>query len=55
MKPTFVIFIETIEGDIIEAFTWCRGKAEGIARAKKEAVEFGHNAIRIWAKEVKNG
>jgi hypothetical protein len=53
MPPRFVIFIETISGEIIEAFTWCRDEASGIARAQKNAVEFGHGIpVRVWAEPI---
>lgn len=52
MKPTFIIFVETITGETIEAFTWCRDKASGIERARKEAPEFGVTPVRIWAEPV---
>lgn len=52
MKPTFIIFVETVTGDIIEAFTWCRDKASGISRAEKDAREFGVTPARIWAEPI---
>lgn len=52
MEPRFIIFIETVTGEIIEAFTWCRDANSGIERARREAPEFGHNAVRIWAEEI---
>jgi hypothetical protein len=50
--PRFVIFVETISGDIIRAFTWCRDEASGIARARRDAVDFGVTAVRIWAEPI---
>ncbi len=52
MEPRFIIFVETITGDIIEAFTWCRDEMSGIARARRDAREFGVTPLRIWAEPV---
>lgn len=53
LTPQFVIFIETAAGQIIRAFTWCRDEASGIARARREAVEFGHGyPARVWAERI---
>ena len=51
-KPTYIIYVETITGEVFEAFTWCRDKESGIARARQEAPEFGHNVVKIWAKPL---
>lgn len=55
MEPRFIIFVETVSGEIIKAFTWCKDAASGIERAKKDAVEFGVNTVRVWAESIKNG
>lgn len=52
LTPRFVIFVETITGDIIRAFTWCRDEASGIARGRRDAVEFGVTPVRVWAEPV---
>jgi hypothetical protein len=53
MIPQFVIFVETATGQIIRAFTWCRDEASGIARARRDCVEFGHgDPTRVWAERV---
>lgn len=53
MIPQFVIFVETAAGEIIRAFTWCRDEASGIARARRDSVEFGYGVpARIWAERV---
>lgn len=52
MEPRFVIFVETIAGEIIRAFTWCRDEASGIARARRDAVEFDVTPVRIWAEPI---
>lgn len=52
MEPRFVIFVETITGDIIRAFTWCRDEMSGIARARADAREFDVVPVRIWAEPV---
>lgn len=53
MEPTFIIFVETSTGEVIEAFTWCRGKEAGIARAEHDSKEFGITPVKIWAEPVK--
>lgn len=50
--PRFVIFVETVTGEIIRAFTWCRDELSGIERAKHDAKEFGVTPIRVWAEPV---
>lgn len=55
MEPRFVIFVETITGEVIRAFTWCRDKASGIERAKRDAKEFGVTPVNIWAEPVNEG
>lgn len=50
--PRFIIFVETITGDIIRAFTWCRDEASGIRRAEIQAREFDVVPARIWAEPV---
>jgi hypothetical protein len=52
MEPRFVIFVETVAGEIIRAFTWTRDLESGIARARREAAEFGFTPIRVWAQPV---
>lgn len=52
MKPQFIIFVETITGEVIEAFTWCRDKNSGILRAERDAREFGIAPVRIWAEKI---
>jgi hypothetical protein len=53
MEPRFVIYVETITGEIIRAFTWTRDEASGIARARRECVEFGYGVpVRVWAEPV---
>lgn len=55
MEPRFVIFVETITGEVIRAFTWCRDKASGIERAKRDAKEFGVTSVKIWAEPINEG
>ena len=55
MEPQFVIIVETVTGEIIRAFTWCRDKASGIERAKRDAKDFGFNPVNIWAEPIDNG
>lgn len=52
MTPRFVIFVETIAGEVIRAFTWTRDEASGIARARKDAVTFGVTPVRVWAERI---
>lgn len=53
MTPQFVIFVETAAGQIIRAFTWCRDEASGLARARRDCVEFGHGCpTRVWAEPI---
>jgi len=52
MEPQFVIFVETITGEVIRAFTWCRDEISGIARAKKDAELFGVTPIHVWAEAI---
>lgn len=52
MEPRFIIFVETVTGEIIRAFTWCRDEMSGIARARVDAREFGVTPVRIWAESV---
>lgn len=52
IKPRFIIFIETITGEIIRSFTWCHDKASGIDHARMYARKFGFTPIRIWAQPV---
>jgi hypothetical protein len=52
MTPQFIIFVETAAGQIISAFTWCRDEASGVARGRRDAVEFGHCPIRVWAQPI---
>ena len=53
LTPRFVIFVETVTGEIVRAFTWCRDEASGIARARRDAIEFGYGSpTRIWAEPI---
>jgi hypothetical protein len=53
MEPRFVIFVETAAGEIVRAFTWCRDEASGIARARKDCIEFGYGSpTRVWAENI---
>jgi hypothetical protein len=55
MEPRFVIFVETITGEIVRAFTWCRDRASGIERAKHDAKQFGVTPVNVWAESINNG
>lgn len=55
MEPQFVIFVETVTGEIIRAFTWCRDKASGIERAKRDAKELSVASVHVWAEPVNKG
>ena len=53
LTPRFVIFVETAAGQVIRAFTWCRDEASGLARARRDAVEFGYGSpTRVWAEPI---
>ena len=52
MEPRFIIFVETAAGEVIKAFTWCRDEISGIARARRDAKDFGVTPTRIWAQKV---
>lgn len=53
MAPQFVIFVETVTGEIIRAFTWCRDEASGLARARRDCVDFGYGyPTRVWAEPI---
>ena len=52
MEPRFIIFVETAAGEVIKAFTWCRDEMSGIARARRDAEDFGVKPARIWAQKV---
>jgi hypothetical protein len=52
MEPRFVIFVETVTGEIVRAFTWCRDEISGIERARRDAELFGANTVRVWAEPI---
>ena len=52
MEPRYIIFVETVAGEIIKAFTWCRDEMSGIARAKRDAKDFNITPIRVWAEKI---
>jgi hypothetical protein len=52
MNNKYLIFVETITGEIIRAFTWTRDPQSGIDQARREAVSFGYSPLRVWAKRI---
>lgn len=52
MAPSFRIFVRTASGEEFMAFTWCRDEQSGLARAKREGAEFGHDIVAVWAEAV---
>lgn len=52
MNKRYLIFVETVTGEIIRAFTWTRDPQSGVERARREAVEFGFAPLRVWAEPV---
>jgi hypothetical protein len=52
MEPKFIIFVETVTGEVIKAFTWCRDEWSGIERAKSDAKLFGFTPIKVWAEPI---
>lgn len=49
MEPTYVMWIETADGQQVKAFTWTRDKETGMLRAKREAKEFGYGDVKVIA------
>lgn len=47
-----LIFVETITGEILRAFTWNGRLDEGVAKARLETERLGRNTVRIWTKKV---
>jgi hypothetical protein len=42
-----------VTGEIVRAFTWCRDEASGLARARKDCIEFGYGSpTRVWAEKI---
>lgn len=52
MEVRFVIFGLRADGSALELFRWTRDAASGIARAQREAVEFGMVFDRFEAREA---
>lgn len=53
LVPRFIIFVETSTGQIIQAFTWCRDEASGLARARRDAIKFGYGSLTcVWAEKI---
>lgn len=46
---TFILFGRKADGSVIELFRWCRDEASGLARAEREAREFGVDLSEVWA------
>lgn len=51
-QPRFRIMARNLEGHAFCAFTWTRDAQSGIARAKREAREFGIDVTDIWAEVI---
>lgn len=51
-KARYRIMFKNTEGDIGCAFTWTRSAHSGIARAIREAKEFGIEVTDVWAEAV---
>jgi hypothetical protein len=49
VEPRFIIFVETVAGEIIRAFTWCKDANSGIERARQDARDLSNFSIRVWA------
>lgn len=53
MNVQYVIYVRLETGEEFVAFNWCRSAEVGVARAKKEAVDFGYdNVADVWAMPV---
>lgn len=55
MRSDFIIFIETVTGEVIRAFSWSGDKQAGIARAQYDSDKFGFEPVRIWAEDIAGG
>jgi hypothetical protein len=49
MQVRFVIFVVLRDGSSVEAFRWTRDEQSGIARALRDAREFGVDAVSAYA------
>lgn len=54
MIGRFVIWVEDEHGNISRAFTWRGAAAEGIARARVDALSRGIRPADIWATPIAN-
>lgn len=52
MTKNYLIFVETITGEIIRAFTWSRDPQSGVERARQESSKFGFTPLRVWAEPI---
>lgn len=52
LEPTYLIMAEKENGEIFEAFTWCRSKQTGIDRALQDAKNFKVSLTRVWAEPI---
>ena len=43
------IFARKTDGTVFECFTWTRDAASGIARAYRDAADFGVSIVDAWA------
>lgn len=48
----YIIFIETISGEIIRAFTWSGNLEDGINRAKAEARERNISPLKVYGESI---
>lgn len=48
LDPTYIIYYVDGAGNSMKAFTWCRDLASGLARARREAKEFGVEAVDFY-------
>jgi hypothetical protein len=53
MEPRYIIFVETVTGEIVRAFTWSKDPDIGCNRARGEARDCNIPVARVWAEEVK--
>lgn len=51
-NPTFKIMVLLTSGEVIEAFTWCRGEKQGIDRALREGAIRGYSILEVWAEPI---
>lgn len=52
MIPKYIIWCQTPDGMIFEAFRWCRDAPSGVKRAIQEAAAFNVKVVKVWAEPI---